>query len=136
MNNTAIMEKQNHTKEYKIDYYENTLKPKCISWYVDNELHRDGDEPARVYYDREGNKEMLLFYKHGTLHRENDKPALLFYKNNELRKFMHFYNGILTRNGDKPAECDIYDDKIKLCYYKNNKNYKCIVLPKENGNIE
>lgn len=41
-------------------------------WYDDNEeLHRDGDLPART--DSRGGK---AWFKHGKLHREGDKPAI------------------------------------------------------------
>jgi len=71
-------------------------------WYDDNEeLHRDGDLPART--DSRGGK---AWFKHGKLHREGDKPA------------------IEAANGDRAWYCDgvlhrdhgpaiIYADKNK-----------------------
>ena len=74
-----------HTKEWP----DGTLE-----WYKNDQLHRDGDLPARILADG-----TLEWYKNGQPHRDDDKPASVWYDG----PLMWFKNGQKHRNGDKPA---------------------------------
>jgi hypothetical protein len=53
------------------------------------------------------------------LHSENDKPALIFLKENRPR-IKWYKNGLLHRDGDKPAELSRYSEE----WYQNGKLYR------------
>lgn len=78
------------------------------SWYYERRLHREHDQPARIF-NHNNTKE---WYKNGKKHRDGDKPAyisdksVVYYKNNMI----HRDNGpALIIEGDREI------------YYKNNK---------------
>jgi hypothetical protein len=104
-------------------------------WYKDNELHRDGDEPARIEY-RDNNKEIIIskiWYKNGKKHRDNDLPAEIKYdmEGSVITSESWYQNDKLHRaieNG--PAYVQYKENKImKEFYYLNHK------LIKENNNV-
>ena len=137
-----------NAKKYKnkFEYYDNeTFYIKSISWYKDNELHKDEDEPAKIYLDRTGHVEQMLFYKHGILHRDGDEPAFIILDsgNRENRKrwkhWIYYKNGKIHRDGGLPAEIEEDDEKYTLRYYNMNDNYKNVFIPKvpeKDGNIK
>lgn len=54
-------------KLYEVYEYE-----KCIKWFLNGKLHREGDKPALLF--KNGTKE---WYIKGQKHRANDKPAVV-----------------------------------------------------------
>jgi hypothetical protein len=65
-----------------------------LEWYKNDQLHRDGDLPARILADGR-----LEWYKNGLLHRDGDKPALI----DASGSLWWFKNRLFHRDGDKPA---------------------------------
>jgi len=49
-------------------------------FYKEDQLHREGDRPAWVWYRSDGSVEREWFYKEGQLHREGDRPAWVWYR--------------------------------------------------------
>jgi hypothetical protein len=83
----------------------------CEKWYVDGELHRDGDLPA--IYSVDGTM-VSSWYHHGNLHRDNgpaevDKNYKIWYKNN----IMHRVDGPAIENSNtKERKWAIYGNEI------------------------
>lgn len=78
------------------------------SWYYERKLHREHDQPARIF-NHNNTKE---WYKNGKKHRDGDRPAyisdtsIVYYKNNMI----HRDNGsALIINGER------------VMWYKNGK---------------
>ena len=78
-----------------------------LGWYKNNDLHRDGDKPARIW--SEGT---LEFFKNGQKHRDLDKPAVI--RTNGTLEWWR--NWQLHRDGDKPSLIDADD---RLVWYKH-----------------
>ena len=81
-----------------------------LSWYQNNNWHRDGDKPAYIHADGS-----LEWFQNGELHRDGDKPAgiyadgsLFWYKNGQLHRF----GGPALINPDGTLEWVIYDENI------------------------
>jgi hypothetical protein len=66
-----------------------------LEWRKDGLVHRDGDKPARIYWNG-----TLVWFKNGQIHRDGDKPARI-YADGALNWFK---NGQYHRDGDKPAQ--------------------------------
>lgn len=49
----------------------------CEDWYLEGKLHRE-DGPARIWHYSSGGVESEDWYQHGKLHRENG-PAVVWY---------------------------------------------------------
>ena len=49
-------------------------------FWKEDQLHREGDRPAVVWYLADGSVELEMFYKEGQLHREGDRPAWVRYR--------------------------------------------------------
>ncbi len=64
-----------------------------VTYELYGELHRSGDEPARICDEYQG------WYWHGMRHREGDEPAVIWTNG---RKEWYRYD-MLHREGDKPA---------------------------------
>jgi hypothetical protein len=96
---------------YKIDLGGNK------SWYLNGELHRDGDLPAVVRAN--GYKEWWI---NGMLHRDNDLPALI--KANGDKEY--WINRELHRSNDLPAIELANGDKR---WYVNGKKHRDNYLP-------
>lgn len=53
-----------------------------VVYLKDGSAHRDGDKPARFFFNRETRRILREeFYKNGVLHREDGKPAIIIYNN-------------------------------------------------------
>jgi hypothetical protein len=59
-------------------------------WRQNGLLHRDGDQPAVIWFD--GTR--LWYYRNGCIHRNGDKPAVITMAGNQWWK-----NGQLHRDG-------------------------------------
>jgi len=71
-------------------------------WYLDDQLHREDDKPAREYTD--GTKSWWL---NGKLHREDDNPAVEYangYKAWHLNGKLHRVNGPAIERSDGEKE--------------------------------
>ena len=79
-------------------------------WYQNGELHRDGDEPARI------NSDQKEWYQNGELHRDGDKPAMI--DTFGMKKW--YQKGKLHRDGDKPAMTDNFGKE----WYQNGKRHR------------
>lgn len=54
-----------------------------IVFIKDGAAHRDGDKPARIFFDRETRRVLREEYcKNGTVCREDGKPAIILYNDN------------------------------------------------------
>ena len=74
-------------------------------FFLDGQLHREGDLPASIKYDAATGKPVeVRFYKHGELHRPG-KPALLEIdpETDVIFKEQYFIRGVTHRDGDYPA---------------------------------
>lgn len=104
-------------------------------WYRNNQLHRDNDLPAIVYFTG-----TQCWYQNGQLQRDNDLPAAIFsdgaqywYKNNKLHRDndlpamvsldgaqIWYQNGKIHRDNDLPAhiisEKSSFSDKITYTF--------------------
>ena len=100
----------NYTGVFKV--YDGTKR-----YYLDGELHRDGDLPAIEFSD--GCKE---YYKNGKIHRDGDLPAIVHPSGQKL----YYKYGVLHRDGDLPA-ATLYDRS--LYYYKNGALHRDGDLP-------
>jgi len=116
-----------HTKNPEIPYQEEFYKLDKYNQYV---LHRDGDLPAYIKRDEDGNISMICYYKNGLEHRSGDRPSSYSGSNigtiKEKIACVHFYkNGKLHRAGDLPAYiCFDQDGKIyDQSFFLNDKAY-------------
>lgn len=76
------------------------LCPPYDVWYLNDEIHRDGDLPA-INCPYDGTK---VWFQHGKPHRDGDRPALIC-----GRSQWWFQRGKKHRDDDKPAvENDIF----------------------------
>ena len=66
-------------------------------WYVHGEQHRNGDQPA--YIGTDGTK---FWYLHGKFHREGDQPARIWRTGSKE----WWIDGKLHRDGDQPARIE------------------------------
>lgn len=71
-----------------------TTASEGTTWYKNGKLHRDGDEPARIFLD--GSQ---MWFKEGVLHREGDKPAAVeFWGEKKTPVVLRWYkHGVLHR---------------------------------------
>jgi len=67
-------------------------------WYRCGQLHRDGDQPAKMII---GSGKVLVqeWYQYGKLHHNGDQPAVI--NENGFKKW--YKHGKLHRDGDQPA---------------------------------
>lgn len=76
-----------------IQYYESG-GIKQEEYKVDGKLHRDGDQPALIFYNEDGEITGERWWKNGTAWRENG-AALVNYKNSKVVKTdRHFQNRV------------------------------------------
>ena len=74
-----------HIKYY---YYYGSLESE--SFFKDDKLHREGDKPACIYYDKDGNVRVEYYYKNGLWHRDNDKPAAIrYYEDGDIETYYY-----------------------------------------------
>lgn len=85
-------------------------------WYLNGELHRDGDLPALI----DTNKQ--VWHKHGKIHREGDLPAVIYADNVQQ---VWYKNDKIHRDGDLPAV--IYFNR--QIWYKKDKIHRDGDLP-------
>jgi hypothetical protein len=78
--------------------------PAGTQWFLDGELHRDGDLPANILPDGEE------WYRNGKLHRDGDKPAVV-----RAGVSKWYKDGLLHREGDRPAYVDTARGIKKWC---------------------
>jgi antitoxin component YwqK of YwqJK toxin-antitoxin module len=118
---------QGGTVSYK---YEVTLltdgSVESESFYKEGELHREGDQPARIWYRADGSVSIESFYKEGELHREGDQPAWISYRYDGSVSIEWFYKeGQLHREGDRPARIEYRADSSVETerFYKEGHEY-------------
>lgn len=90
-------------KLYEVYEYE-----KCIKWFLNGKLHREGDRPALLF--KNGTKE---WYLNGKKHRKNDKPAVI--RHNGDKEW--YIEGVRHRANGLPAIIS----KNKFFYFENGK---------------
>ena len=92
-----------------------------ITHYLNDRIHRDGDNPAHLEYDVNTFKE--CYYSHDVLHRE-EGPAVLVWDGSLLIRYEYYINGFL-HNEHGPALCisDITHTQHKE-YWLNGKKLK------------
>ena len=89
-------------------------------WYVNNRQvganHRDGDLPAYIEYDENGNKINEKWFINGENHRDGDRPALIeyYYENGGKNQECWYVNSKYHRDGNLPAIIT-YDDYGNIC---------------------
>jgi antitoxin component YwqK of YwqJK toxin-antitoxin module len=80
-------------------------KIKCKIWRNnDNQLHRDNEKPAKIWYFENGNVYREEYWINDILHRDNDKPAIVWYFTNgniQMEEFL--VNNKVHRDNNKPA---------------------------------
>ena len=63
--------------------YEVTLRTdgsvESEQFYKAWKFHREGDQPAWIWYHADGSVSIEWFYKEGQLHREGNRPAVIWY---------------------------------------------------------
>lgn len=100
-------------KQTKCYYDINRMRIKYIIYKHDDQFHRDNN-PAIIWYDRDGNEMEKSYYKNGKRHRE-DGPAFIYYGRN--RKIMHkeyFIDGIRVEDEFKIMIIDgLHDNLLK-----------------------
>jgi hypothetical protein len=93
-------------------------------WSKNGDLHREGDNPAVIYWDKQGEISHLYFYKNGLVHRNKDLPAFSIKYDKTIIKFWYKKN-IQHRDGDLPAELWYQDEQITVKkWYKNGQLIK------------
>lgn len=120
-----------------------SYRTKCVKFFKNGKLHRDGDKPAVVWEWQEHethfgpNKRMVQFYKNGLTYRDGDFPTCVeFFKDNEadvswsvsgLRYTKEFTDRnenivrTLTRDLSKGPEIVLLSkDRLFMDFYKNN----------------
>lgn len=117
-----------HEKGNEVYYYKNsklhspdnnTPSEKYETWsgstvslfHNEGVIHRDGDKPAQIKTDQEGNVELERYWKNGLQHRDGDKPAEIIKKDNRTFESWMQY-GIAHRDGDKPSYVEKDKDGI------------------------
>lgn len=113
---------------YVIKNYINNTISKIEHFNDKNELHREEDQPAYIYYYRNGTKELEIWYQNGKKHRE-DQPAVIGYHINGKKSLEYWYlddklHSPLGR--DKPASIDYRKDGTISSehWYKNGKLHR------------
>ena len=101
MNNENITQTVILIKNGKyIEYYNNGINIYSESYYVNNQLHRDGNEgPAYIYYFHNGNIFSKSYYQHNKLHRCDGPAEIYYYYDKNVNKSVinferYFVNGI------------------------------------------
>ena len=80
------------------------------SWYYERKLHRDHDQPARIFH-LNGTME---WYKDGKQHRDGDKPAYISIH----KKSMVFYKAGKIHRDNAPA---LIMQEDRVMWYKDGK---------------
>lgn len=95
-----------------IFYRDGTIMQNTVfskSWFYEGKLHRDHDQPARIFHQT-GTKE---WYKHGKKHRDTDKPAYI----SSYTKSIVFYKEGLVHRDNGPA---LIIEGEREMWYKEN----------------
>lgn len=75
------------------------------------ELHRGGDKPASIGYNRNGTLYYEAYYIHDEHHRVYDKPtSIVYYDNGVIKYEVYMKNDKMHRTGDKPAYIKYHED--------------------------
>jgi hypothetical protein len=112
----------------RVEYYDAAkTKLRCEVWKdADGMYHRDGDKPAFIWYDQNGQIQSEKYYKYDKQHRAGDKPASISYNENEQIQSEYYCKyGKGHRDGDKPAYI-WYDQNRQIereYYYKDGVKY-------------
>ena len=123
--------------------YENGIK-RVERWFINNELNRDNDLPARIDYYENGNKQIEEWRINGQEHRNNDNPACIIYYSNGNKKLEEWWiDNQQHRENDNPA-CIVYyehGNKQSEQWWINNQRHRdndrpAYIYYYENGNKE
>lgn len=76
-----------------------------VNYYKNSKLHSpDNDTPSEKYKTLDGDT-ISKFHNEGVLHRDGDKPAeIKTYSDGEVESEKYWKNGLQHRDGDKPAQ--------------------------------
>ncbi len=103
----------------------------CEHWYRNDELHREGDLPAVIWYKKNGAIIAEYWYRNGKPHRGGDLPADIYYRNNQIYAEYWHRHGKLYRDGGLPVAVwyDKKGAKTEERWYHDNKKHREGGLP-------
>lgn len=87
---------------------------KVLAWFVEGDLHREGDLPAMEVVEPDGKVVQEEYFLHGKRHRDDDKPARVVYA--PYPKQVWLYDNKKHRAGGLPAK--IYTDADYRTHYE------------------
>lgn len=91
------------TYEYKV-YLRGDGSVKAELFYLNGDLHREGDLPAIIKYRPDGTVKKKEFFKNDRRHRDGDQPAVIQYRTDGSLESEQFYHqGTMRRKGDQSA---------------------------------
>lgn len=89
--------------EYKV-YLRGDGSVKAELFYMNGDLHREGDLPAIIKYRPDGTVKKEEFFKKDRRHRDGDQPAVIQYRTDgSLESEQFYHHGTMRRKGDESA---------------------------------
>ena len=95
-----------------------------IYYKLNNEFHREGDDPAFIQFSKDRMIINQIWYKHGNIHRDKDKPAFIGTTNDGTIEEW-YKHGRKHRDG-KPAIIITSSKHDNICFWVKN---GVIILP-------
>jgi antitoxin component YwqK of YwqJK toxin-antitoxin module len=93
-------------------------------WHKNGKLHREGNKPAVIYWNKQGEISHLYFCKNGLFNGDGDLPALFVKYNKTIIKYWYKEN-VLHRDNNMPAELWYENGQITIKkWYKNGELIK------------
>jgi len=102
-------------EKYKDALYRETGLLQSETYYKDNKIHRDDDQPAVINYASDGKFPICkVWYKEGKFHRDGDLPAYEFYyeSNQKIHTRAWYKHGIQYLNNCLPSKEEYNKDSI------------------------
>ena len=89
--------------EYKV-YLRGDGSVKTELFYLNGDLHREGDLPAIIKYRPDGTVRKKEFFKKDRRHRDGDQPAVIqYWTDGSLQSEQFYHHGTMRRKGDESA---------------------------------
>lgn len=119
-------------------YFNSKIKRVSVIKFLNNgSIHRDGDRPAIIYFDMNGNVQSEDYFINNKLHRDNDKPALINYYSysNKIKSEEYYIDGQRNRvNIEDPIQVFYNENGVVIKkYFKNTKNNISYIQYFDNG---
>lgn len=83
-------------------------------WTTKDGLNSQGDNPAEIWRDKDGNTIMEGWYKNDQLHRDGNKPARIGYKDGSVTFEAWYENGVEVRSQTYTEENEAFWRDSKL----------------------